>query len=285
MIYITGTNGFVGKNFTNLLEKKEVKYYSLKRKKKLGVNNKTSYANFPKTSKSSNKILIHLASPSVVKLYRKKNYTDKEILNCFENEIDSIISLIKFYKKNNFKKLIYISTSSIYGKRKYNSPFKETDNPNPNDFYSRIKLAVEMIIKKEVKNYIILRPFQIYGKFDFQKRLIPTLVQAKKNQKLQLQDCLQVTDLIHVQDVCEIIYKLCISNIKNHIFNLGSGKPIRLRNIVKIISKIRGNCFKYSFKNLNSKQITNFCYADTTQLFSKIKYKLKKFPVSRYEIY
>lgn len=285
MIYITGANGFVGKNFTNFLKKKGVKYCSLKRKKELGENNKTSYVNFPRTNKTGNKILIHLASPSVVKLYRKKNYTDKEIIHCFENEIDSIISLIKFYKKNNFKKLIYVSTSSIYGKRNYDSPFKETDNPNPNDFYSRIKLAVEMLVKKEVKSYIILRPFQIYGKFDFHKRLIPTLVKAKKNQKLRLQDCLQVTDLIHVKDVCEIMYRLCLLNIKNHVFNLGSGRPIRLRNIVKIISKIRSNCFKYNFKNSNSKQITNFCYADTTKLFSKIKYKVKKFPISKYEIY
>ena len=142
-----------------------------------------------------------------------------------------------------------------------------------------------MIIKKQVKNYIILRPFQIYGKFDFHKRLIPTLLKAKKYQKLQLQDCLQVTDLIHVKDVCEIMYKLCISKIKNNVFNLGSSKPIGLREIVKIISKIRGNCFKYNFKNSNSTKITNFCYADTTKLFSKIKYKIKKFPISKHAIY
>jgi dTDP-4-dehydrorhamnose reductase len=38
-----------------------------------------------------------------------------------------------------------------YGKRNFNLPFKETDNPNPHDFYSRIKLAIEMLIKKEIK--------------------------------------------------------------------------------------------------------------------------------------
>ena len=31
MIYVTGANGFVGKNLTNFLNKKKIKFYKIKR--------------------------------------------------------------------------------------------------------------------------------------------------------------------------------------------------------------------------------------------------------------
>ena len=285
MIYITGSNGFIGRNYIDFLKKKNLKFYCLERRKKLGKNNKSSYVKFPKINLNNKNILVYLASSSVVKLHRKKVFLPEDVLNCLENEIDSIISLIKFYKKNNFKKFIYISTSSVYGKRKYSSPFKETDELNPTDFYSQIKMANEMLIKKEVKNYIILRPFQIYGKYDNKRRLIPTLVKAKKNKILKLQDCLQVTDIIHVNDVCEVIYNLGNSKVRNETYNLGSGKPIGLRTIVKTVSKIKDNYFKYRFNKINQKTISNYCYANTDKLKSIIKFKVTKFPKSNHEIY
>lgn len=285
MIYLTGSNGFVGKNLIDCLKKKNIKFYSLKRKKKFRSKNKSSYINYPKVNHDEDNFLVHLASSSLVKLYRKKKFTNKEVLYCFENEIDTISSLINFYKKNNFKKLIFISTSSIYGKRNYNLPFKEKDNPNPQDFYSKIKLAIEILIKKEVNNYIILRPFQIYGKYDFKKRLIPSIFFSKRNKILKLENCLQVTDLIHVNDVCEVIINLFNKKIQNKIFNLGSGKPISLRKIVKIASKIKGKSFKYRFKKSDKRTINNYCYADTTILKSNIDFKATKFPKSNYEIY
>jgi nucleoside-diphosphate-sugar epimerase len=285
MIYLTGSNGFVGKNLIDCLKKKNIKFYCLKRKKKIRSKNKSSYDNYPKVDLDEDNVLVHLASSSLVKLYRKKKFTNKEVLYCFANEIDTITSLVNFYKKNNFKKLIFISSSSIYGKRNFNLPFKEKDNPNPQDFYSKIKLAIEILIKKEVKNYIILRPFQIYGKYDFKKRLIPSIVFSKRDKILKLEDCLQVTDLIHVNDVCKVIINLFNKKIKNKVLNLGSGKPISLRKIVKIASKIKDNYFKYRFKKSDKKTIYNYCYADITNLKSNIDFKATKFPKSNYEIY
>ena len=60
MIYITGANGFVGKNFIDYLKKKNLDFYCLKRQKKVGKKNKSSYIKFPKTNLNSKNISIQL---------------------------------------------------------------------------------------------------------------------------------------------------------------------------------------------------------------------------------
>ena len=72
MIYLTGSNGFVGKNLRDCLKKKNIKFYCLKRKKKFRSKNKSSYVNYPKVNHDEDNVLVHLASSSLVKLYRKK---------------------------------------------------------------------------------------------------------------------------------------------------------------------------------------------------------------------
>ena len=228
MIYVTGSNGFVGKNLINFLKNKRKKFKRIKRNN-LSKSINSNYLNLPKIKYKGHKYLIHLSSPALVKLYRKKKYSSKEVSKCIKNEISNALSLVQYCKENKFSKLIYISSSSVYGPRKYKTSFSERTKPNPSDDYSMIKLKVENFIKKNFENTIILRPFQIYGKFDNINRLIPTLLYAKKNKTISLQNCLQVTDLIHVNDLCNVIYELLYSNINIGIYNVGSSIPIKLR--------------------------------------------------------
>ena len=263
MITITGSNSFIGKNFINFLNKKKIKNSALTRKKIMNIKNKTNYYSFSKRQKKTN-ILIHISSSSLALLYRKKKFTKKDVLFCLENEIDNLLSLINFYKKNKIKKFILISSSSLYGNSKLKKPFNEKDKCNPKDYYSIIKLAIETVAKKICKNIIIIRPFQIYGKFDSPKRLIPTLYNSKRNENINLQDCLQVTDILHVDDFCEAILKICDSKIKNGIFNIGSGRPIKLRTIVEKIHEYRNKEFRFIYKKTMQNKITNYCYSDNS---------------------
>ena len=145
MIFITGSNGFVGKNLVNYLEQKKQKYICLKRNK-ISKYIKTQYYNLNYKVNSKNNCLIHLSSPALVDLYRKKKYSQKTIALCFQAELNNAISLVQFCKKNNFKKLIYISSSSVYGTRNQNKPFIESDVPDPSNHYGKIKHYIEKII-------------------------------------------------------------------------------------------------------------------------------------------
>ena len=66
-----------------------------------------------------------------------------------------------------------------------------------------------------------------------------------------MQNCLQVTDLIHVNDLCNVIYELLYSNINTGIYNVGSSIPIKLREIVELIYKFKKS-FSYTYKKSSS---------------------------------
>ena len=276
MIYITGSNGFVGRNFIIFLNKKKKKFTKIKRTD-FKNKNKSNYEKLPLIKDKRDNYLIHLSSPALVNLYRKNNYSSEMATKCLENEVGNALSLVHYCKSNKFKKLIYVSTSSIYGPRKYNAPFSEKSPPNPKNDYSKIKLNIERLIKKEFKNTIIIRPFQIYGKYDNPNRLIPTLIDAKKNQQIDLQNCLQVTDLIHVGDLCEVMYKLVFSKVEFGIYNLGSGRPIKLRTIVDLIHESKNKSFKYTYKKTSNNKITNYCYANINCIKKDISWTPKIF--------
>ena len=201
-------------------------------------------------------------------------------------------SMISAMYASNMGRGIYTSTVGTYGQSEI---FRESElwdkNPSPNDWFAGwAKRMGEVQIDAYQQQYgeqniSIMKPVNIYGKYDNKRRLIPTLVKAKKNKILKLQDCLQVTDIIHVNDVCEVIYNLGNSKVRNETYNLGSGKPIGLRTIVKTVSKIKDNYFKYRFNKINQKTISNYCYANTDKLKSIIKFKVTKFPKSNHEIY
>ena len=125
MIYITGSNGFVGKNFINFLKNKKKKFKRIKRNN-LSKSINSNYLNLPEIIGRNDKYLVHLSSPALVKLYRKKKYSSKEVSQCLKNEISNALSLIQYCKDYKFKKFIYISSSSVYGKRKYKDPFYQT---------------------------------------------------------------------------------------------------------------------------------------------------------------
>ena len=150
MIYVTGSNGFVGKNLINFLKNKKKKFKRIKRNN-LSKSINSNYLNLPKIKDKDYKYLIHLSSPALVKLYRKKKYSSKEVSKCIKNEISNALSLVQYCKENKFSKLIYISSSSVYGPRKYKTSFSERTKPNPSDDYSKIKLKVENFIKKILK--------------------------------------------------------------------------------------------------------------------------------------
>ena len=261
MIYVTGSNGFIGKNLINFFKKKKKKFIKILRK---NLNNKykSHYRNLPNIKNISDNYLVHLSSPALVRIYRKKNYSLKTISKSLEYELSNASSLVDFCKINKFKKLIYVSSSSVYGARNYNAPFSEKNTPKPLDAYSQIKLKVENFMKKNYENLIILRPFQVYGKYDQPNRLIPTLINAKNNKKIFLQNCLQTTDLIHVDDFCNAVCKIINSKITKGVFNVGSGKSVKLRDIVELIHALKKKKFYFTYKKSYNFKISNYCYAD-----------------------
>jgi len=58
-------------------------------------------------------------------------------------------------------KFIYISTNAVFDGN--TPPYSEEDEPNPINRYGDIKLECESLVRKNLKNYLIVRPILMYG--------------------------------------------------------------------------------------------------------------------------
>ena len=220
-----------------------------------------------------------------IKKYKKKfniifnNFYPVFLLNNLD-----IGSLKNFYKKSinenielledlNFKyinKILYSSSSSVYGSFDNNQETADTFNRR---LYSSVKLSNEKLFlnisKKKKVECKILRIFNIYGgkkdNFSFIKKVTDVksnggVININNSGKA-------VRDFIHVNDIAKI-YSLLLkkNNIKEDILDIGSGVGIKIFDLVKFIS-LKNNQINFVKNKINEQKIS---IADMRWL-SKIK--------------
>ena len=102
--------------------------------------------------------------------------------------------------------LIHISTDYVFDGRK-NTPYTETDTPNPINVYGESKLVGEEKIRQTCENYIILRTawvYSTYGKGNFVKTMLK--LGAERDQIRVVAD--QVGTPTWARDIAEAIAQL-----------------------------------------------------------------------------
>jgi len=126
-------------------------------------------------------------------------------------------------KRSNIEKIIYISTSGVYGDC---GGSYVTENAELKPMTSRAKkrvIAEKMIIKYSTVNntsYVILRVPGIYGL----GRLPLNKIRARE--PLIIKDECKITNLINVEDLARVVWRVIKDNIKNEIINVSDGTPI-----------------------------------------------------------
>ncbi len=262
-ILVTGCAGFLGFHICDeLLSKKtNIKiigldnlndYYSRKiknkRLKKLSKNNKFNFYNIDISNQKKLKkifkenkfnIVIHMAAQAGVR-YALKNpstYLDYNIIGH--------LNLLENLKGTKIKKMIFASSSSVYGESK-KFPLSEKLKPNPINIYSSTKLLNEEATKdfSKISNikFIGLRFFTIYGEYGRPDMFLFKLLKSMyTNEKFYLNNYgNHYRDFTHVDDVKNIISQLISKKInKNYqVFNICSSKPIKILKLIFEISKI-----------------------------------------------
>ena len=137
------------------------------------------------------------------------------------------------------EKIIYSSTSALYG----NNKFSNEDSPcKIYNLYASLKFSSELLLKRYILpskiKLIITRIFNMYGGDD-QFSIISKIGNAiKKNQSLQSNNYgKSIRDFISINNVTEI-YKLLIFKDFNGIINVSSGKGYSIRSIINIAEDI-----------------------------------------------
>ena len=198
-ILITGSSGFIGFHICSYFLKKNINvigidnhnsYYNKKLKIKR-CNNLLKFKNFifnkvditelakinKILSKYKPKMIIHLAAQPGVRysFINPQAYVDANITG--------FVNILESMKKNKMDKLIYASSSSVYGNsRKF--PFTENLQLEPLNFYGQTKLMNEKIANVFKKNYNIkavgLRFFTVYGPYGRPDMFIPKIIKSIK---------------------------------------------------------------------------------------------------------
>lgn len=229
MIYITGSNGFIGKSLCNLLNKKKLKFKKVKIRKKIKSNI------IEKLSLKNQNILIHLGwgkmdDPWSV-YHEKYNYINS-------------VSLFRLAKKLNFNKIIFCGSINEYGDKV--GKIKETTKPgNIETLYAKSKLRLTNFGLRFFRNsntkFYTVRPSYVYGPFQRKGTLVDLLIKAWKKKKiLKMTKCQGYRDYIFVDDVANGIIKILLNNCKKNcdIYNLGSQRCITIKDFILSLSKI-----------------------------------------------
>ena len=248
-ILITGGLGFIGSHITDeLVENNNVTI----------IDNKStgSLNNLKDSSHDNLEIIIEdLHSADLDKILFEKDYVfhlaamasvplsvDNPVL-CNQVNVDSTVKLLKAAINNNVKKIVFSSSSAVYGQN-MNMPLKESEPLMPTSPYAASKASCELYLKSFYDsyglNYTILRYFNVFGprqdKNSQYAAVIPNFISALlENEPVEIYgDGEQTRDFVYVKDIVAANIKACESDY-NGILNVASGRRISINELYEII--------------------------------------------------
>jgi len=157
--------------------------------------------------------------------------------------INGTLNLLDVSLKNNVKRFIFSSSSSVYGGTSGN-PSSEIDSPNPQSPYALQKLVGEEYCKLFVKyglDTCSLRYFNVFGKDQDPNSAYAAVIASFLNHKKENSiptiygDGEQKRDFCHVDNV--VLANLAAATrtapINGESFNIGCGTNISINNVAK----------------------------------------------------
>ena len=276
-ILITGGTGFIGSNLKEKLIQSGFEVLTIGRGSNEDINTDLvdfDFINFFKTH--SPDFVCHCASGTSItraEQNKEKEFTDTVIVT---KKIIQAISALA-----NFKKIIYLSSQAVYGKPDF-LPITEEHKTSPFNTYGKCKLKAEEVIRQSKSHYIILRVSSVYGKNQdhLKSGVIANFINKMKNNEppIVFNDINQFCDFIYINDLTDVIVKsIELDNIRNEIFNLGSGNPSTLKEVLEILSLYFPNSpsseIKKSKLYLDEEQ--KGLYFDISKIQSRLKWSCK----------
>ena len=241
-ILIVGGTGFIGYHLAQASLKKGWKVTSISTKlpKKIRFLPKVKYIICDITNKKKIKRKITEYFHYVVNLGGYVDHSNKK--KTFKSHYYGCKNLADFFLNKKLEAFIQIGSCIEYGR--VQSPQKENKFSNPKfnkSVYGKAKLMSSIYLKKlfTKKGFpaTILRLYLAYGPKQDINRFIPIIITGCiRNKPFPCSDGSQLRDFLHVKDVVNGIFKtLKNKKARGQIINIGSGKPRKIKEIIKLI--------------------------------------------------
>lgn len=193
--------------------------------------------------------IIHLAaSPGV-------RYSFENTQHCLYNNINITEIILKFAVDNKIAKVIFASSSSVYGTNN-SVPWKEEESLMPISPYAFSKLSGESLGKMYSSlydlNFLSLRFFTVYGPRQRPDLAIHKFFLSILNQQqiLIYGDGNTYRDYTFIDDIVNGILNSINLEKKFEIINLGNGKPTKIIDLLHKIELITSKKAKVKFVDL-----------------------------------
>lgn len=252
-VIVTGGCGFIGSHLVDALCRLNLEVHviddlSASENENFYFNNSATYHKVSICEKNSIETifenceyLFHLAAESRIQ---------PAIMNPFrayQVNVIGTLNIAELSKKFNIKRVIYSSTSSVYGLTN-NLPTFEDEKIDCLNPYSHSKYLGEDILRYYNKvnglDSVIFRYFNVFGERSPTKGQYAPVVGIFKNQKENklpltiVGDGLKKRDFVHVQDVVKanILAMNYKDNLNAEVINVGSGENFSILNLAEMIS-------------------------------------------------
>ncbi|MBK9332923.1 MAG: GDP-mannose 4,6-dehydratase [Ignavibacteria bacterium] len=223
--------------------------------------------------KTNPDIVINLAAQPGVRY----SITNPEV--SIQSNIISFFNLLECSKVFKIKKLIYASSSSVYG-NSVKTPFSVKDIvDHPVSLYAATKKSNELMAYTYFHLYKIpmtgLRFFTVYGPWGR-----PDMAYFKFADKIMKGETIEIynngdmeRDFTYIDDVTESISRLLkkMDDTEYRLFNIGGEHPVNLLKFVETLEKKLGKIAVKEFKGMQPGDV-KITSADTTDLAEYIDY-------------
>ncbi|MGB0844243.1 MAG: NAD-dependent epimerase/dehydratase family protein [Alphaproteobacteria bacterium] len=200
-----------------------------------------------------------------------------------QSNLVGFLNVLECCRNFGISKLVYASSSSVYGANK-KIPFSETDQvATPVSLYAATKLSNEMMASAYSHLYgftaIGLRFFTVYGPWgrpDMAPWLFTEAILNDKpisvfNQGKMRRDFTYIDDIVNgVKSVLDLEIqpseaKLSSSLAKHQVYNIGNNRPIELMHFISVLEKLCGKKAQMNFKGMQDGDVVE-TYADIDSL-------------------
>ena len=320
-VFITGVAGFIGYHLAEKLIEKNIKvvgidnindYYTVQLKydrlKELGINQEFA-SNFGQkvlSSKYEEKMIFYRMNledkESLAQLF--KTYSFDAVVNMAaqagvrysienpdaygQSNLVGFLNILECCRNYNVKKLLYASSSSIYGNSS-DVPFSTNQNvDHPISLYAATKKANELMAHAYSHLYnfqtIGLRFFTVYGPWGRPDMAMFLFTDAILNhQPLKVFNHGDLSrDFTYIDDIIQGIDKILEdknTNEKYQLYNIGNSKPVQLMDFIKEVELSTGEKAILEMYPMQAGDV-NQTWADVQELKDKFGYH-PNYPVDK----
>jgi UDP-glucose 4-epimerase len=287
-ILVTGGAGFIGSNFCNLNHDK----FDIVALDNLFLGDESNLDKGTKFVKGDackledlekvGKVdyVVHLAGTSSAPMFMGDGFAKGYV-----NSVQSFVTVLEWARKNGTKKVVYASTSSLYGNNPL--PLLETQVVTPINHYSVTKKVYEDCARCYNKVYpemdiIGFRFMSVYGPNEEAKGIYANLISqfcwdiGRDLAPVIYGDGTQTRDFTNVKDVVQGL-TLAIEHKQKlgaDVFNIGTGKGTPVKDVVDALNKAFGKDVKPKFiENPVKENYVIGQYADIGKIQKVLGYK------------